>query len=79
MRTLHLDHAVQFSTKSGWIIAFDPRSITTWSFIPSGDPAYPSVLKRQLVNSGSGANMETHIHCEATKMACDDLVRRISQ
>jgi hypothetical protein len=79
LRALHLDHAVQFSAKSDWIIAFDPRSNTTWSFVPSGDPAYPSVLKRQVVNSSSGANMETNIHCEATKIACDDLVRRISQ
>ena len=68
-------HDVTFSTQGGWIIVADPSGPTLWSFAPKGHAAYPSAVKRQIENGPDGVYVNMSVRCEASKVACDDLVR----
>ena len=70
---------VVFRMQAGWTIAEDAPAQTFWSFPPPGDPAYPSAVKRQLVQSGKGVEMNMTVLCQSTKAACDNLVRQYQQ
>jgi hypothetical protein len=78
---LHKQPGVKFSTQDGWTLAMVEGSdtVTLWSFAPPGHPAYPSAVKRQLVNEPGGVSIKMDVHCEASKSACDDLVRSFEQ
>ena len=65
--------------ENGWLIATDEAAYTIWSFAPQGYPAYPAVVKRQVVPKGTGSVITMSVHCEASKSDCDDLVRTFSQ
>jgi len=71
--------SVAFSTENGWLIATDEAAYTIWSFAPQGYPAYPAVVKRQVVAQGAGSAIHMNVLCEASKEACDDLVRTFAQ
>jgi len=66
---------VKFSTQGGWTIVTDASSATLWSFPPASHPAYPSAVRRQIENRPDGAYVHMSVQCEASKSACDDLVR----
>jgi len=65
---------VTFVEQGGWTIANDERNRTIWSFAPIDNPAYPSVVKRTLVQTDLGFNLDMTVLCEARKPACDKLV-----
>lgn len=79
LAALHSKSGVVFTTQDGWTIADDAEAQTIWSFPPPGHPAYPSVVKRQLVVQDGATNLIMSVHCDATKKACDDLVRSFEQ
>ena len=67
---------VDISTVRGWTIISDNKNLTVWSFAPESYPAHPAVVKRSVRPSPSGgSNVQTSVLCEATKEACDQLVR----
>ena len=66
---------VEFRQENGWTIAYDKASRTIWSFSPPDYPAYPAVVQRQIVPRDAGSALNMNVHCEASKAACDDLVR----
>jgi hypothetical protein len=72
MKALRAKPGVEFRNEAGWIIAYDPETIVSWLLTPPGHPAYPSIVKRHIVNSASGADMATEIRCFATKVVCDN-------
>ena len=76
---LHAKRGVVFSSNNGWTIAEDEADKTIWSFPSAGDPAYPSAVKRQLVQTNAGVEMNMNILCQSTKEACDNLVRQFQQ
>jgi hypothetical protein len=45
-----------------------------WSFAPQNHPAYPSVVKRKLINSQGNLYVDTKVRCGAPKTACNQLV-----
>jgi len=65
---------IAISIENGWTIASDREKYTIWSFAPQGDPAYPSVVKRIIVQGRSGMEIRMSVLCEAPKAACDQLV-----
>ena len=67
--------AIDFSTVNGWLIATDEAARTIWSFAPRDYPAYPAVVKRWVTPRGAESTMHMSTQCEASKEACDDLVR----
>jgi hypothetical protein len=66
---------VQISTQAGWTIISDDATSTLWSFAPEGNPAYPAAVKRHIYQTNQGVMLDMRVHCEASKAACDDLVR----
>ena len=79
LKALHARPGVVFATENGWAIATDEAAYTIWSFAPPGYPAYPAMVKRKVVQNGTGSAMVMSVHCEASKTACDDLVRTFSR
>jgi hypothetical protein len=79
LKVLRSESGVVFTTENGWLIATDEAAYTIWSFAPQDYPAYPAVVKRQVVARGSGSSIHMNILCEASKIACDDLVRTFSE
>lgn len=79
LRALHARPDVQFSTENGWTIATDQLNHTIWSFAPRGYPAYPAVVKRYVVAQQFGSSLNMAVACEASKEACDDLVRTFAR
>jgi hypothetical protein len=65
---------VVISYENRWQIIVDEKTRTIWSFSPADYPAYPAVVKRQVVPAAKGSTMIMSIACEASKAACDNLV-----
>jgi hypothetical protein len=76
---LHAQPGVTFEEQDGWTVAFDDKTHTVWSFPPPNYPAYPAAVKRAVVSKDGGSYIEMNVHCEASKQACDDLVRTFSE
>lgn len=70
---------VTMSEQAGWTVATDAPSRTLWSFAPVGHPAYPALVKRQILSTDHGVDMKMEVLCEADKGPCDDLVRTFQQ
>ena len=80
LAALHSKPGVVFTTKDdGWTNADDPATRTTWLFSPKSSPAYPAMVKRQVVVKDGATVLKTSMICEATKDACDDLARTIQK
>jgi hypothetical protein len=67
---------VTVSTVRDWTIIVDNTHKAVWSFAPPSSAAYPAVVKREVRSRPEGGS-EIHMSvlCEATKEACDNLVR----
>jgi hypothetical protein len=79
LEALRSKRGVVFATENGWLIATDEAAYTIWSFAPQGDSAYPAVVKRQVIPQGNASALQMSVHCEATKEACDRLVRTFAE
>lgn len=66
---------VVFTTENGWAVASEGSTMTLWSFAPQGHAAYPAVVRRQVVQDGAAVRLDMNVSCEASKAACDELVR----
>ena len=67
---------VSISTVRGWVIITDEANKTVWSFAPDSYIAHPAVVKRAVQpRAGGGSDIKMSVLCEATKEACDQLVR----
>jgi hypothetical protein len=60
----------------GWFVVELPSENAVWTFAPPGHPAYPSVVKRFLVNKEGQVMLSMAALCQAGKTACDDLIRQ---
>ena len=65
---------VKISIQSGWTIADDRSTNAIWSFTPADHPAYPAVVKRAVVAKGGEAYVDMTALCQASKVACDELM-----
>jgi hypothetical protein len=71
LSALHAKSGVTFSNEGGWIVAKDLASSTGWLLTPPGHPAYPSIIRRMIVNGPDGAYMVTTVRCLASQEVCD--------
>jgi len=71
MKDLRSKPNVSFRNEGGWIIAYDSVALVSWLLTPEGHPAYPSIVKRHIVNRTEGAGMATEIRCFASQATCD--------
>ena len=74
MAALRLSPNVKFSVVNGWTVADDAVSHKLWTFAPATDPAYPSVVSRQIVVKGNDVSIDMRISCGASEPACEKLV-----
>jgi hypothetical protein len=70
-KSLRAKPSVKFRIEGGWIIAEELDAFTMWLLTPKGHPAYPSIVRRMLVNKPEGAYMDTAVRCLASKEFCD--------
>jgi hypothetical protein len=61
--------------QQGWLLFQDKSNNTLWSFAPKDHPAYPSAVKREIIEKDGKLYVNMRVHCEAGKKACDQLVR----
>ena len=71
IKSLRAKPGVTFHNQDGWMVAEDTQASTVWLFTPPGHPAYPSMVKRTLVNGPDGAYFDTNVRCLASKDVCD--------
>ena len=79
MTALRARPDVRFTEQRGWTVAEDRANQAVWSFVPPGHPAYPAVVRRQIVQRNGSLLAVTQVLCGATKPACDTLVREFQQ
>ena len=79
LAALRAKPGVKFTTQGGWTIADDESTGAIWSFSPPGYPAYPAAVRRQVRQQGGQVQLGMDIQCEASKAACDDLVREFQK
>jgi hypothetical protein len=68
--------------RDGWILVQDresEKSMTLWSFAPPAHAAYPSAVKRTVLERDGAVRIEMKVLCEAQKDACDQLVRQFQE
>lgn len=63
----------------GWVVVYIPTEFTIWTFTPKTNPAYPAAVKRIITKQADGMYINMSVLCEASKEACDELVRQFSQ
>jgi hypothetical protein len=71
LKDLRAKPGVTFRKQDGWIVAEEASAFTVWLITPPGHPAYPSMVKRTLVNGPDGAYFDTAVRCLASQDACD--------
>ena len=71
MSALRAQPSVTFRHEGAWTIAEDKRAAVVWLLTPVGHPAYPSIVRRSIVNSAQGAHMQTDVRCFASQSVCD--------
>lgn len=71
--------AAQTAEQAGWTIVTDEEGddFTTWTFAPRAHPAYPSVVRRDIVFKDGNPTLITRLLCEAQRGACDALYSRL--
>jgi hypothetical protein len=70
---------VKVEIQSGWTIAHDEANMTVWSFTPPNHPAYPTALRRTVVEQDGGFVVKSDAMCEAAKPACDRLMVEVQE
>src|SRR6188508_1435565 len=63
LAALKAKSGVTFRNQDGWTVAEDKEKIVTWMFVPPDHPAYPSVIKRSLINNVDGTYFQTDVKC----------------
>lgn len=65
--------------RRGWLVVTDQPGddFTTWAFAPKSDPAYPTVVRRDIVFKNGNPTLVTRVHCESRQRACDALYARL--
>jgi hypothetical protein len=74
MTGLRAKPGVKSSTQSGWVIFEDSAARAVWSFPPSDHAAYPTAIRRRIVQKGDDIFVEMDVRCESAKTACDAVV-----
>jgi hypothetical protein len=71
LKALRAKPGVTFRQEGGWLVAEDLDTFTVWLLTPAEHPAYPSMVRRTLINQSDGAYMDTSVRCLASKEVCD--------
>lgn len=76
---LKVREGVKISVQGGWTIVDDPSENAVWSFAPSGHPAFPAAVKRNIIERDGTVYVDMRALCQATKPACDKLIAEFKE
>ncbi|MGJ5175594.1 hypothetical protein ACQR16_03165 [Bradyrhizobium oligotrophicum] len=79
MAGLRAKPGVRSSSQSGWIVFEDSAAQSVWSFPPSNHAAYPTAIRRRIVQQGNDIFVKMDVRCEAAKPACDAVVAEFAR
>ena len=70
------DPAAKARSNQGWLLVNVSSGTNEgmWSFTPQGDPSFPAVVRRKLVEREGQLFVEMGVLCGGPKEACDQLV-----
>ena len=74
LEALRSKSGVKISTQNGWTVIEDKSTLSLWLFTPSGYPAHPAAIHRQVIQEGGNISIQMDVLCEAPKPACDAMV-----
>ena len=70
---------VKIKVEEQWYILSDPSDNSLWSIARQSNPAYPSAVKRSVIERDGALHLDMKVLCGSTKEACDDLVRAFQE
>lgn len=79
MTALRAKPGVVFTEQRGWTVAEDRADHAVWSFVPSGHPAHPAVVRRRIVERDGAMFVDMQVLCRAQRPACDALVQEFQE
>jgi len=68
---------VRMRVHEGWTIIDDTPNQTLWSFAPPEHPAYPAVIRRQIIEREGRKSVGMSALCQGPRAACDKLVEEM--
>lgn len=66
---------VTSTEQNGWFVLRDTGENTIWSITSEQHQAYPTAVKRSLVERDGSVHLEMNVQCGASKSVCDQVVR----
>lgn len=75
LAALRAKPGTEVSKQGNWTIAIERDMDVFWSFAPEGHPAYPAMVRRAVVSHDGTISVNMNVQCQASKSACDKLVR----
>ncbi|KAB8060804.1 molecular chaperone DnaJ [Janthinobacterium sp. FT14W] len=79
LAALRAKPGTEVSKQGNWIIAIEQDMNVIWSFAPEGHPAYPALVRRAIISHDGRISVKMNVKCQASKSACDSLVREFIQ
>nr|WP_314608241.1 hypothetical protein [uncultured Janthinobacterium sp.] len=79
LAALRAKPGTKVSKQGNWTIAIEQDMNVIWSFAPEGHPAYPALVRRAIVSHDGRISVKMSVQCQASKSACDRLVREFIQ
>jgi hypothetical protein len=78
LESLKSNPAAVFRIQNGWTIVNvdNEQEKSIYSFTPESHPAYPSIVKREIVEKDGSIHINMTAKCGATKDICDKLVQQ---
>ena len=78
LESLKSTQSAVFRTQNGWTIinVDNEQEKSIYSFTPESHPAYPSIVKREIVEKDGSIHINMSVKCGATKDVCDKLVQQ---
>lgn len=70
---------VVITKRPGWTVIEDKSEEALWTIAEPGNPAYPSAVKRYLAKKNGAMGLEMKVLCNASKKACDNMVRQFQE
>jgi hypothetical protein len=76
LSALRLKPGVIVTENDGWTIVEDKSELALWTIAKPGNSAYPTAVKRYVVDINGTMTLQMKVLCDASKEACDNIVRQ---
>ena len=73
--SLRVKPGVEVRKENTWLVVVDRAENTLWSIALKENPAFPTAVKRMIVEANGVVGMDMRVQCGASKETCDSVVR----